>query len=113
MNYQENKIYIAFYKDNYKWWSRLIKWFTKGKYSHCELYIDNYLIGISTEQRVRIKENALNLKKWDIFELRGVTEKDVMTFYEKTKGKKYDWKGILLTQVFNLRRHSKDKYTCS
>ncbi|WP_064590497.1 hypothetical protein [Streptobacillus moniliformis] len=104
---------IAFYKDNYKWWSRLIKWFTKGKYSHCELYIDNCLIGISTEQKVRIQENTLNLKKWDVFELKGITEKDVMSFYEKTKGKKYDWKGILLTQVFNIRRHSKDKYTCS
>lgn len=104
---------VAFYKSNHKWWSRWIKWWTKGNYSHCEFYIDNCLVGISTEQSVRIKENTLNLNKWDVFEIKGITEEDVMYFYEKTQGAKYDWKGILLTQVFNLRRQDPNKFTCS
>lgn len=109
----KNKIYIVFYKDNFKWWSRLIKWWTNSKYSHCEIYTNGQLIGISTEQNVRIKEQPLNANKWDIFELKNIKSKDVMKFFNKTKGKKYDWKGILLSQIFNFKRDNREKYTCS
>lgn len=111
MKYKKNKIYIAFYKDNYKWWSRLIKWVTNGKYSHCEFYDGEQLIGISNEQRVRKLKQPLNPKKWDIYELK--RNINVNKFFNETQGKKYDWLGILLSCVFNFKRHNKNKYTCS
>lgn len=107
-------VQIAFYKDNYKWWSRLIKWWTNSKYSHCEFYIDGCLYGISNEQSVRRLRQPLNEKKWDLITIEDKDLKDfVLDFFERTQGAKYDWKGILLTQIFNLRRSDKTKYTCS
>lgn len=110
-----NKLEIVFYKSNYAWWSRLIKWWTNSKYSHCELYINNeYLMGISTEQNVRIKKQELNPLKWDRVV---IEDKDlyniVNKFYEDTKGLKYDWKAIILCNIFNRRMNNKNKYTCS
>ena len=113
MNYQKNKMYIVFYKDNFKWWSRLIKWWTNSKYSHCEFYDGEYLLGISNEQRVRMKKQPLNEKKWDIFELNVDIKTAIHNFYLETQGAKYDWLGILLSNIFNFHRHNKDQYTCS
>lgn len=107
-------IQIAFYKDDYKWWSRLIKWWTNSSYSHCEFYIDGALYGISTEQSVRKLSQPLNLKKWDTISIYDEELKQyVLEFFEETKGSRYDWKGIILTQIFNMRRSNKNKYTCS
>ena len=113
---KEYDVYIAFYKSNYAFWSRWIKWWTKSKYSHCEFYVNENLIGISTEQSVRIKEHKIDKEKWDIFKIKLNSDKlkeALIKFYSKTKGAKYDWKGIILAQVFNLRRDNPNKYTCS
>ena len=101
--------YLAFYKGNYKWYSRLIRWWTNSKYSHCEFYVDGYLVGISSDElAVRKKKQRLNTQKWDIYKL-DIDEAHVEKFFTKTQGKKYDWLGIIL----NLRKGDKDKYTCS
>lgn len=116
MSYLQNKkMYIAFYKSNYRWWSRLIKWWTGGKYSHCEFYDGKQLIGISNEQMVRKLRQPLNMQKWDIYELQGLKNihEVIENFYNKTQGKKYDWKGIIYSCIFNRRKHNVDKYTCS
>lgn len=110
------KIEVVFYKSNYKWWSRLIKWWTNSKYSHCELYInDTMLVGISNEQRVRAKEYKLTNDKWDKIELKADKKLEfvVNDFFEKTQNCKYDWKAIILSNIFNRRMQSKNKYTCS
>lgn len=107
-------MYIVFYKSNHKWWSRLIKWWTNSNYSHCELYNGSELIGISTEQSVRKKVNKINPDKWDIFEIKdNLIESVIDNFFEKTKGSKYDWRGIIYSYIFNRKLHSKNKYTCS
>lgn len=105
-------MYIAFYKSNFKWWSRLIKWWSNGIYSHCEIYNNGCLIGISNEQRVRTKKQKLNYDKWDVFRIDFKIE-NLNKFYLKTKNKKYDWLGVLLSCVFNRKKHNIEKYTCS
>ena len=110
------KVEVVFYKSNYKWWSRLIKWFTRSKYSHCELYInDKGLLGISEEQNVRYKEQSLNADKWDRIELKvdPLLEWTINNFYENTHGLSYDWKAIILTHLFKFKKHNPNKYTCS
>lgn len=116
------KLYLCLYKGNYAFWSRLIKWFTDSTYSHCEIghsllgdNTDFELIGISDEQHVRRKYYDIenNRDKWDVFEIPYEYYDKVMTFFSKTKGAKYDWKGILLTGIINRGKHNKNKYTCS
>lgn len=106
-------VQIAFYKSKYKWWSALIRWWTNSKYSHCEFYINGKLWGISSEQKVRSLEQPLNLDKWDLLTINSLTEEDVKQFYEKTKGAKYDWQGVFLSNVIAKRKQNSEKYTCS
>lgn len=118
-----SKLYIALYVDNYRWWSRLIKWWTGTEFSHCEffkMYDEDTkmgeLIGISTEQSVRRKAYTMN-NKWVLLEIpeeySDIIYTELMKFYEETQGARYDWKGIMLSNIFNRRVDSKNKYTCS
>lgn len=105
-------VYIALYKGNYKLYSRVIRWFTNSKYSHCELYYDGTLVGISGDDGVRKKKQSLNPLVWDTYKV-DIDITTIEDFYKCTQGKKYDWKGILLGCIFNLKQGAKDKYTCS
>lgn len=91
----------------------MIRWWTNSKYSHCELYVDKNLIGISSNEGVRIKKEILNPNKWDLLTIPKKYDVDYINFFNKTKGKKYDWLGIILSNVFNRGIHNKNKYTCS
>ncbi|WP_156299023.1 hypothetical protein [Streptobacillus canis] len=113
MNLQENNIYVVAYKDKFTFWSGPIMWWLGHPYSHIEVYKDGVLIGISNDQHVRRVQQGLNPKKWDIFKLNVDVSEGLETFYKETRGKKYDWKGVILTCIFNRRRHNPDKYTCS
>lgn len=107
-------MYILFYKSNHKWWSRLIRWWTSSKYSHCELYNGSELIGISTEQAVRKKKQLIDDNKWDTYKIKDNFNQDLFNeFFNKTQGSKYDWKGILYSQIFNRKQHNEGSYTCS
>lgn len=116
------KISVALYKGDYNFISKLIRWWTSSKYSHCELFVEEngkaYLIGISNDNGVRIEiKDTINHNKWDFYELKtqdiGVLFNHVKSFYDKTKNKKYDFKNIFLSQIFNRKKHDKNKYTCS
>ncbi|MFY1027104.1 S-adenosylmethionine tRNA ribosyltransferase [Actinobacillus seminis] len=49
--------------------------------------------------------------KWDLIQLDSITEKQVKAYFEKTKGAKYDWYGVLgLVLGF---REKKNKFFCS
>lgn len=125
------KVHLAFYKDNYALWSPLIKWWTSAPYSHCEFYIEyldeghdypGELVGISDDQKVRRLKYDMSreLHKWDIyevckdnFEMKANLIEKLKEVYHETQGSKYDWKGILLSGIFNRRKHSENRYTCS
>lgn len=135
-DYQKYDIYFAFYKGNYRWWSRVIRWWTRSPYSHCEFYIVpkdasaeyGYMFGISDNQRVRVQVANLflerNKKKWDLYRMqenlkinnRNINKRlfDAINFlFTNTQGKKYDWKGLIFANLFNRKEHDPDKYTCS
>lgn len=104
---------IAFYKGSYKWYSKIVKKFTRSNFSHCEFYYNGQLIGISGDiSNVRKKSQILNKDKWELYEI-SVHPTTVESFYNKTKGCKYDWLGIVLGLFFNFRIGSKTRYTCS
>jgi hypothetical protein len=99
--------------------SNLIKLWTIGSYSHVELVIDgmSYTAGVS-ENAIRCK--YIDYKKesniWDVYELDMTDEqiKVMLQFYKDTEGRKYDFKGIVLSQfLWFVNKDDKDRYSCS
>lgn len=116
-----NKIYLACYHGKAsKRWHRICdgitKFFTRGKYSHCELAIhlcDNKYKCYSSSYRdggVRVKTMTLDPVKWDLIPL-DITPTQLERYFNATKGSHYDLLGALGV-VSGLRQH-KDKYFCS
>ena len=72
----------------------LTRFFTRGKYSHCEIAVKNgsefdcYSSSIR-DGGVRVKTMPLPSEKWDLIELPDT--ENVKIVFEKTRGKKYDW----------------------
>ena len=114
-------IHAAFYKSNTSIVDRVIKWWTRGPYSHCELVVgftDQNLAKCWSSSHqdggVRYKEILLDSTRWDIFQLE-VSSDDVsnaITWFEQRRGKKYDLLGIL-GFVWRPTVNSKNRWFCS
>ena len=102
-------IKIAFYKGEGTLINRIVRRWTSSPYSHAELVMpDNKTwIGISpflnseVSARNVLKDPNLNLEDWDFlnFDVTDEQASIIMEFYEQTKGNRYDWIGMLLSQV--------------
>lgn len=121
------KIIVGFQKsfdENIEWyWKKaasLIKWGTKSDYFHVEIAVDGKWIGAHTTKGIEIHDydpNHFN-SYFDYFELEvdDITESQKAKFWTWVNGEAgtgYDWKGIYLTQMFNMDWESKDKWFCS
>jgi len=116
-------IYIAFYKGHGgNFWQRCqdraIRFFTRGKYSHCEIVISLDMLNSEYEcysasprdGGVRNKHMPLPPSKWDFAATEAYYD-EVTNFYDLHQGKKYDWLGVL---GFVLRtRQRPNRYFCS
>lgn len=108
-------IYFVFYK-NKGIGARLIQWWTKSRFNHCEIWNEVELIGVADKPTaIRIQlQNYLNPSKWEVFEVLDSTFINSLDrFYNETQGLKYDNKAIWLSNFFNRGEQDKDKYTCS
>jgi len=117
-------ITIAFYRGRGgNFWQRLqdtlIRLFTRGEYSHCELAISmgnlsgEYECFTSSPRDggVRFKHMPLPSNEWELIPLEAYNRYQVMNFYLAYEGKKYDWAGVL---GFVLRtRQNPNRYFCS
>ena len=100
---------IAFYKGKGNWINKIIRWWTKSKYSHAELVLPNKMtwIGISPflSSRVESRYNIIyKPSNWDFVNL-NVTEQQYSTmldFFKETKGCKYDWIGMLFAYALRV-----------
>ncbi len=121
------KVYLALYKRTLpvKSWTTLkersvdeiIRFFTKSKYSHCELAIDRgdgYYDCYSASPRdsgVRYKRMALRNSRWDLIPV-AVAPSRVKRFYRNTKGMKYDlWGAFAFALVLTKQREK--RFFCS
>lgn len=103
MSKNRNLVYLALYKGNgkkllHKIEDAAIRLFTWGKYSHCEIAVENagrYTCYSASprEGGVRRKVIDLNNGKWDLIPLHNLTEAHVLSYYQKTAGKPYDFWG--------------------
>ena len=124
----KNKIYLAFYKHKrernsvkntlFRFFDDAIKFFTHGPYSHCEIAISNpqqskmYTCFSASNRDGGVRKKIMELppERWDLVELE-ISLEEVMAFFEKTKGLKYDLIGAL--GVVLRIKDSKTKYFCS
>ncbi len=93
----------------------LVRKLTNGKYSHCEIVVSkgkNVCYSASIRDGgVRSKVMDLEREKWDLIELKNVTEEQIQTYFEQTKGMKYDWWGAIGI-VFGVKQ-KRSKFFCS
>ena len=106
---------IAFYIGKGKYQDKFVRAWTKSKFSHCELIIND--ISYSSSPRdggTRKKQIDYDSQNWLIFNLKDTFDINVaLRFLNEKLGKKYDNLGIIFSQVFNLDKQDKNKYFCS
>ncbi len=122
-------VYLALYKGKGNWIDKVIRLFTRGKYSHCELAVEKkrFTNGHHYEHEiiyecysssprdggVRCKEINLDNGNWDLILLRGcVNEKRIKRIFKETKGMKYDLLGAIGV-VIPFIKQEKNRYFCS
>ena len=106
---------LAFYKGKGTIVDKLIRWWTKSKYSHVELVINTDWYSISPrDSEVRCKQIHAKEGNWDFVDLPKTKDVEyVKKFYEQTKGAKYDWLGIFLSQLIPLGIQNRNRWFCS
>lgn len=93
---------IALYKGKTRLFDRLIQWWTRSEYSHCEIIFsengstgESYCASSSVlDGGIRFKWMVLNPAKWDIIEVEGNVERAFQWFAHRI-GTPYDLRGIL------------------
>jgi hypothetical protein len=86
----------AFYKGNKPGikglFSRLIKWWERGQYSHCELVFSDGVAASSSllDGGVRFKEIDFKPDKWDFIDLPSEKEQDARQWFTDHEGEGYD-----------------------
>ena len=113
-------IKVAFYRGKNGFFDRIIKWWTKSPYSHAELILPDGITWISISPFLTSKVGARRKEEWDsdVWEFVEIEvdqqQLDVIQeFYEYTKGCKYDWIGMLLSQFLPFHVKRKGKWYCS
>lgn len=106
---------LAFYKGEGNWVDKIIRWWTKSQYSHVEVVVgDMWYSSSPRDGGVRsMRMEDYNAEHWDIIGYPGVSASDVFDLFRKTKGSKYDFIGILFSQVLPIGLHSSTKWYCS
>lgn len=74
----------------------LVKVLTASKYSHCELFINGTCYSSSfRDGGVRSKVIDLNSGHWDNIKIEGYDEKYALQWFERNRGRPYDWPGMI------------------
>ena len=113
-------IKVAFYRGRNGLFDRIIKWWTNSPYSHAELILPDGVTWISISPFLTSKFGARLKEEWDpdVWEFVEIEvdqqQVDVIQeFYEYTKGCRYDWIGMLLSQFLPFYIKRKGKWYCS
>ena len=87
---------LALYKGRERFISNIICFWTKSKYSHCELVFSDGMWGSSSdlEGGVCLRYVEYDPLMWDFFDIEG-DEGFARKWFEKHRGQKYDYLGLL------------------
>jgi len=106
------------FSEDWTRWSKFqcqaVQWWTKSKYFHAEMVIGDKWVGAGFDGVAINELRALNDTKWDYIDVEvDCNLREVIEYAESQVDKEYDWKGIILSQVFDFGIHSEDKVFCS
>jgi hypothetical protein len=109
---------IAFYKGKGRFFDKLIRLWTRGPYSHCELvFSDGQWFSASPREKVaRFKRIEPKPGHWDFVDLPMAAELEALIRQwceGKAEGRKYDWLGIICTQIMPFGWQDKGRWFCS
>ena len=114
------KVKVAFYKGKGSWKNRVIRWWTKSKYSHAELIMPDNFTWISISplltSKVQSRINTdFNPEIWELVSIEVSAEQGqvINDFFEETKGCKYDWIGMILSQFLPCKIKHRHRWYCS
>ena len=95
--------------------SFLIKKWTKSKYFHVECIIDD--IWVSMKPGTTLEFNKLkelnSLYDYVDINIDGRKNHKVLNFLHSKQGEKYDWFGIVFSQIIDINLDDRDKWYCS
>jgi len=108
-------IYLALYKGQGTLFNRLIRLWTRSKYSHCELVMPDgrWLSASAMDGGVRAKRIELDLEHWDLLPLPWAHAPRIEALFNQHEGKGYDWLGVIASQVLPLAIDSERRMFCS
>lgn len=107
------KAQLAFYKADGNLVDKLVRFWTRSCYSHVELVINGTWYSTSPRDlEVRAKNINPRDGYWDFVDVE-IDYAYVQRFFNRTKGSKYDWLGIFLSQIFPLHIQLERRYYCS
>lgn len=112
---------LAFYKGKGRFFDRLIRWWTRGPFSHVEVVLDiNHatmsalcLSASPREGTVREKVITLSPEKWDLLIVPWGSVDYARSQTGNAMGQRYDWFGIIFSQILPTARHHRGKWFCS
>lgn len=113
------KIAFKYKKPKESFANKLICWWTKSQYFHVELIIGSKWIssnpdvgGVTINDLQPLKDTYHYLELKDVYVTVDQHNK-IMQWISSQQGKKYDWCGIVWSQVFPFNWNSKNKWFCS
>lgn len=113
-------LHIAFYKGRARLFNRVVSWWERGPYSHCELVVgaseDGALCWSSSflDGGVRLKTIKLDPDHWDLvsFPVSAEREAFALEWFRAHEGQPYDVRG-LLGFVWRPCGDDKDRWYCN
>lgn len=108
-------IYLALYKGRGTLFNRLIRLWTRSKYSHCELVLPDgrWLSASAMDSGVRAKHIELNLEHWDLIPLHWADYRQIARVFRANAGQGYDFFGLFGSQLLPVGLHSRRRWFCS
>lgn len=109
---------VALYKGRARLFNRLVAWWTRGPYSHCEAILNEEggvaLCASSSflDGGVRVKWIKLDPAKWDVVDVPGWDVKRAAAWFAQHTGDRYDVFGIVGFVISRIR-HARGKWFCS
>lgn len=109
---------IAFYKATHSGlpgiYNRLVRWWTKGEYSHCEILFSDGICASSSymDGGVRFKKIDLDITKWDFVRVPDELEVYARIWFITRQKDKYDLLGNLHF-IIGAVPDDKNKWFCS
>lgn len=109
---------LAFYKHKGNLFDALIRFWTRGPYSHVELVFSDgeWFSASPREKTARFKRITPKSGHWDFVDLPMSAELEALIRQwcrDKALGHKYDWLGIVCTQIMPFGWQDKTRWFCS